>query len=82
MNKSEIEANPCWTEVLTQDGSSLLTEGNTITLYFGGDDVFDEICRGIATAKRFINSEMYMFIADGNGRMVARGLSDKAKDGI
>ncbi len=82
MNKSEIEAKPCWSEVLAQDGSALLTEGNTVTLYFEGDDVFDDMCRGIATAKRFVNLEMYMFLSDGIGLMIAKALSDKAKEGI
>jgi len=40
MNKSEMETKPCWTEVLAQDGSALLPKGNSVTLYFEGDDVF------------------------------------------
>jgi cardiolipin synthase len=82
MNKSEMETKPCWTEVLAQDGSALLTKGNSVTLYFEGDDVFEEMCREIATAKRFVNLEMYMFLSDGVGRMVAGALSVKAREGV
>ena len=52
MDKSEIEENPCWTEVLARDGSAMLTRGNAVTLFFEGDEAFEEMCREIEGARR------------------------------
>lgn len=82
MDKSEIQEKPCWTEVLARDGSALMTKGNAVTLYFEGDEVFAEMCHEIAAARNFVNMEMYMFLSDGVGRMVAEALSKKAKEGV
>ena len=82
MDKSELERTPSWTEILTQDGSALLTKGNKVTLYFEGDEVFEAMCGEIAKATRFVNMEMYMFLSDRVGRVMARALSEKARAGV
>ena len=82
MNKYEKTKNQSWTEDLARDGSALLTKGNSVTLYFEGDEVFAAMCHEIAAAKVFVNLEMYMFLSDGVGRMIADALSVKSGRGV
>ena len=82
MNKSEIEAKPCWTGIPARNGSALLTEGNEVTLYVKGDRGFGEMHKEIAVVTRFVNVEMYIFLFDGVGRMVAGALAQKAREGV
>ena len=71
-----------WTEVLARDGSALLTEGNRVQLYFSGDETFAAMIEEVARAEQFVNLEMYMFLSDAVGEMIAKALSEKAGEGV
>ena len=58
------------------------SEGNSVRLYFDGDEAFESMLKAISQATHYVHLEMYMFASDAVGQKFATTLSDKAREGV
>tara|TARA_R110001592_G_scaffold363371_1_gene685601 strand:+ start:216871 stop:218310 length:1440 start_codon:yes stop_codon:yes gene_type:complete len=58
------------------------TTGNRVQLLIDGQDTFDNLLEGLASAEKFILFQFYIIRDDGLGRRLCRVLADKAKAGV
>ena len=71
-----------WLEELACDSSCCSTKRNRLALFFDGDEVFEAMVEDIGMAERFVHLEMYMFLSDGIGEMIAEALMERAQAGV
>ncbi|MEJ6572902.1 MAG: phospholipase D-like domain-containing protein [Akkermansiaceae bacterium] len=67
---------------LSADTVGGISEGNDVQVYFDGDRVYEVMLQAISSAKAFVHLEMYMFLSDDIGRIFAKALSKKAREGM
>lgn len=58
------------------------TTGNSVLLLIDGQETFDNLLAGLASAEKFILFQFYIIRDDGLGRRLCRVLADKAKAGV
>jgi cardiolipin synthase len=58
------------------------TTGNRVQLLIDGQQTFDSLLAGLATAEKYILFQFYIIRDDELGRRICRVLSDKAKAGV
>ena len=56
---------------LSGDTVGGLSENNQVEIYYDGDRVYEAMLRAIASAKRHIHLEVYMFLSDTIGKTFA-----------
>ncbi len=59
-----------------------MTRGNSVELLVNGEATFDSIIAGIASAKRYVLVQFYMFHDDGLGRRVQQAMIERARAGV
>jgi cardiolipin synthase len=59
-----------------------LTRGNRVELLINGQATFDSIVDGIASAKRYVLVQFYMFHDDGLGRRMQQAMIERARAGV
>lgn len=82
MDKAGMQLKDKWITGFSKHKAARMTRGNTVELYFEGDEAFESMARAIASAEIFVHLEMYLFYSDSVGRRFAGLLSDKAREGI
>ncbi len=65
----------------TLTGSTLLT-ARDVEIYTSGADKFEALLRDIASARRYINLQYYIFADDAIGTRIAEALMERARAGV
>ncbi|MCC5918354.1 MAG: cardiolipin synthase [Cryomorphaceae bacterium] len=78
----EIGAASGLVELLFNENSSPLTDGNKVELLINGEEKFPRLLEDIARAKHHIHLQYYIFENDGIGGEIIEAISEKAKSGV
>jgi len=67
---------------LSREAVGGVSEGNSVDVFFDGDEAFDAMLHAISNATEFIHLEMYMFLSDSTGKKFANALAERALAGV
>lgn len=68
--------------LLLNNSKALLTEFNTVEIYYTGEKTFDAIKKALLSAKNHIHMEFYIIMDDKIGNEIKDILIEKAKQGV